>query len=270
MIIINFNGRFSSAAKYISENTSSIFPGSFLRPVTLLIRTSSIFSNIKIFFILLALVATGRKEVFAPRSNSRSLLLLLWPFANHIKLFLYSDGIGDEVNSCRLERFKNYSGFIGYDISLMEDNYFHKIPKKNILEDWADEITYAENGALLLIAKYPKEIPYPKSLVIKLYSLELNKYRSGISLLGSGDNEIIGELSKSFNIINIGPLTSLKKTLNIKLCLGLPSTAFITFLAKLPSANVQILDLLSHSEFEDAVVRNNRMKKIIKKWSCNS
>lgn len=217
------------------------------------------FSSLVYFSIYCFL--NNKKLLFAiPRSNSRAITLpITLVFKNFF--YTYSDGLGDAIHRFKLESLIYYLGHIGSK-KLHPKNIVLDIPIKRYFETWENKIVYDQNGPILIVVKYPKEINFDSEKLDHFYSNFIQRYKKNNQIILSGYfRESIS--NNKFKDIQIGPIYNIGNEIKVSKVIGFPSTLFLTFAKKLPKDNIIILTLPKCSADIISINKINRMRKIL-------
>lgn len=175
-----------------------------------------------------------------PRSNSRAIRLLvrLFPRATY---FSYSDGLGDSIHRFFMADRSNYAGHVGFPL-LGDLPLIHEIPLTECIEPWGQRIQHDPHGPVLVIAKTPKETAYDPLQVARLYQRTIAAVGRHRPVLMSGTVPGL-ILPEGVDARPIGSLMKLDAPLALSGAVGLPSTAFLTLVTRLPAASLHIMRL---------------------------
>jgi len=192
-----------------------------------------------------------------PRSNSRAIRLLTWlfPFARY---FSYSDGLGDSIHRFFLDGRTNYVGHVGFP-SLASQALIHEIPLSECIEPWGDCIAFDPLAPVLVIVKTPKETSFDAAHVARLYARTIGAVGKHRPVLISGGMPGL-VIPSGVDARPIGSLTALREPLALSGVVGLPSTAFLTLVTKLPTQRLRVMRLACRATHPDADRRIVSMK----------
>ncbi|WP_293408751.1 hypothetical protein [Piscinibacter sp.] len=192
-----------------------------------------------------------------PRSNSRAIQLLtrLFPRARY---FSYSDGLGDSIHRFYLQDSINYVGHVGFP-SLARQPLIHEIPLSECIEPWGDRIEFDPTAPVLVIVKTPKETNFDAAHVARLYERTIRVVARHRPVLISGGVPGLA-LPESIDARTIGSLMTLPGPLRISGAIGLPSTAFLTLVTRLPPQRLRVMRLCCRFTYPDADRRIVSMK----------
>lgn len=195
--------------------------------------------------------------VGVPRSNSRAIRLLvrLFPRATY---FSYSDGLGDSIHRFFMADRSNYAGHVGFPL-LGDLPLIHEIPLTECIEPWGQRVQHDPQGPVLVIAKTPKETAYEPAHLVRLYERTIAAVGRHRPVLMSGTLPGL-ILPEGVDVRPIGSLMKLDTPLALSGAVGLPSTAFLTLVTRLPASSIHILRLGCSRTHPDAHRRIASMK----------
>jgi hypothetical protein len=203
------------------------------------VSTKNPFSIIYAYIFLIFYTINHNEYCYAiHRTNSRALLFLS-KLCKKSFFYTYSDGIGDAIHQLQFNKNKKYLGHIGSDL-LNKKDLILNIPIKLYVENWYKRIKYWQKGGVLVILKYPLEVPFEKKQIVKLYADLFDNLSNEKIIYVSGNIDSI-DLRLWPNIIDIGYMTKLTSTIELSKVYGLPSTMFFTCAAKIHVKNINIL-----------------------------
>jgi hypothetical protein len=205
-------------------------------------------------------VFSANPMIGIPRSNSRAIRLLTWLFPS-ARYFSYSDGLGDSIHKFFMDGRRNYVGHVGFP-TLTAQAVIHEIPLSECIEPWGDFLVYDAAGPVLVIVKTPKETLFNPAHVARLYARTITAIGKHRPMLISGSMPGL-VLPSGVKASNIGSLMSLKEPLTLSGAVGLPSTAFLTLVTRIPLPNLHVMGLACQATHPDASHRIASMKRTL-------
>jgi hypothetical protein len=232
-------------------------------------ETRSLKSILHIILNLLIYRLCHTNFIFAiQRSNSRALLLLVKILFGK-KFYTYSDGIGDSIVKFKLEIHPDYIGHIGAKSLLVNKKNIIPVSPFAYIEQWRKYFEYNPKSPSLVILKNDKEVYFDKVAIANLINNLIEKLSRNNKVYVTG--KIDGFVFKNNpNIIDVGPITKLKKKLLISNVYGFPSTLFITFSKILPKKMIHILPSSKKEPIDgikDIILLRNCTLRVIKEIS---
>jgi hypothetical protein len=197
-----------------------------------------------------------------PRSNSRAVRLLTSLFFR-VRYFTYSDGLGDSIHRFYMEGARNYTGHVGFR-SLSPQLLIHEIPLTECIEHWGERIQFDVSAPVLVIVKTPKETTFDIEQVTRLYARTIKLLARHRPVLLSGGLPGL-QWPSSLDVRLLGPLNKIPETVAISGAVGLPSTAFLTLVTKLPASKMRIMRLCCERQHPDANKRIRSMKQTLER-----
>jgi hypothetical protein len=195
-----------------------------------------------------------------PRSNSRAIQLLTWLFPR-AHYFSYSDGLGDSIHRFFLDGRSNYVGHVGFP-SLASQALIHEIPLSECIEPWGDCIAFDASAPVLVIVKTPKETSFDVAHVARLYARTIAAVgRHRPVLISGGMPGLV--IPAGVDARPIGSLMGLREPLALSGAVGLPSTAFLTLVTKVPAQHLRVMRLACRATHPDADRRIVSMKRTL-------
>jgi hypothetical protein len=193
-----------------------------------------------IVYLLIYNIVYKKYILATHRSNSR-ILIVLTKICFKSYFYTFSDGIGDSIKTFNFEGNKKYLGHFGANYLNGKKNAVN-VPLKIYIEKWSSKVKFSENGAVMLIVKYPFEVSFISKNIVGLYSDLIKSIGKDKTIFVTGSIDLI-ELIKYENVVNIGPMYKLRKSIIISQVYGLPSTLFFTFASKIGGQNIHLLPL---------------------------
>lgn len=263
VLVISLIGHYERIAQYLfREDALRQYPG-VTSMVSLRVKPRSPMSMLKACTVIACyLLARQPLLIGIPRSNSRAIRLLTL-FFFRVRYFTYSDGLGDSIHRFYMEGASNYTGHVGFP-SLSSQKLIHEIPLTECLEPWGDRIQFDERAPVLLIVKTPKETTFDAEHVTRLYARTIKTLARHRPVLLSGGLPGL-QWSDSLDVRALGPLMKIPGTLSISGVVGLPSTAFLTLVTKLPASRMHIMRICCARHYPDADCRIRSMKQTLER-----
>lgn len=210
-----------------------------------------------IFTVAYHLIRHRGTMIGIPRSNSRAIQLIvrLFPTATY---FSYSDGLGDSIHRFFLAGRANYAGHVGFPV-LGDLPLIHHIPLTECIEPWGDRIVHDPSGPVLVIGKTPKETSYDPHHLARLYRRTIAAIGRHRPVLLTGS--VPGMATPAgIDLRTLGSLMKLDGPIAISGAVGLPSTAFLTLVMRLPVETLHVMRLGCARTHPDADRRIASMK----------
>lgn len=263
VLVVSLIGHYERIAQYLfRDDALRRYPG-VSSMVPLRVKPRSPWSLLKACAVMARhLLARRPLLVGIPRSNSRAVRLLTSLFFP-VRYFTYSDGLGDSIHRFYMEGAGNYVGHVGFP-SLSTQPLIHEIPFTECIEPWGERIRFEEGAPVLVIVKTPKETTFDAAHVTRLYARTIEKLARHRPVLLSGGLPGL-EWPDSLDVRSLGPLMKLPGTLPISGAVGLPSTAFLTLVTKLPAARMRIMRVCCARQYPDADRRIRSMKQTLER-----
>jgi hypothetical protein len=261
VLVVSLIGHYERIAQYLfRDDALRRYPG-ISSMVSLRLKPRNPYSLLKACAtIIWHLLARSPLLVGIPRSNSRAVRLLTSLFF-HLRYFTYSDGLGDSIHRFYMEGACNYVGHVGFP-NLSNWPLIHKIPIPECIEPWGAHIQFDERAPVLVIVKTPKESTFDAAHVIRLYSRTIVALARHRPVLMSGGLPGL-KWPDSLDVRSIGPLVELPTKLQVSGAVGLPSTAFLTLVTKLPTDKIRIMRICCARNHPETDRRIRSMKQTL-------
>lgn len=263
VLVISLVGHYERIAQYLFRDEAlRQYPG-LSSMVSLRVKPRSPWSLLKAYTLIARYLLVRQPLLIGiPRSNSRAVRLLTSIFFR-VRYFTYSDGLGDSIHRFYMEGASNYTGHVGFP-SLSSQLLIHEIPLTECIELWGDRIEFDERAPVLVIVKTPKETTFDAEHVTRLYARTIKALARHRPVLLSGGLPGL-HWPDSLDVRELGPLMKIPGTLSISGAVGLPSTAFLTLVTKLPASRMRIMRLCCARQYPDADRRNRSMKQTLER-----
>lgn len=258
ILVVSLIGHYERIAQYLLRDDGLRKLPWVAGTAPLRVRARSLVSMVKACGVIAYhLLVHDEPLIGIPRSNSRAIRLLTWVFSR-AKFFSYSDGLGDSVHRFYFESKANYVGHIGFS-SLAVRPLIHEIPLVECVEPWGRWIVHDPDGPVLVIVKVPKETRFDVQRLGRLYARTVAALGRSRTVLVSGG--LVGlSVPGVVSTQNVGALMNLSAPLAISGVVGLPSTAFLTLVTRLPMPCLRIMRLHCRNSFPDANQRITLMR----------
>lgn len=213
-------------------------------------------------FVLMAhhLLFRADPLIGIPRSNSRAIQLLVRLFPR-ARFFSYSDGLGDSIHSFFLAGSPRYVGHVGFP-SLAPLPLIHEIALAECIEPWGEHLVFDASAPVLVIVKTPKETSFDMAHLARHYARSIRAIGRHSGVLISGDMPGF-TVPDGVDARVIGSLMKQAGPLRISGAIGLPSTAFLTLVTKIPMQRLRIMRLACRATHPDAHRRIVSMKRTL-------
>ncbi len=263
VLVVSLIGHYERIAQYLfRDDALRQYPG-VSSMVSLRVKPRGPWSLLRACAVMARhVLARPALLVGIPRSNSRAVRLLTSLFFS-VRYFTYSDGLGDSIHRFYMEGARNYVGHVGFP-SLSTQPLIHEIPLTECIEPWGDRIEFDDSAPVLVIVKTPKETTFDAEHVTRLYARTIEALARHRPVLLSGGLPGL-EFPPSLDVRTLGPLMKLPGRLPISGAVGLPSTAFLTLVTKLPSERLRIMRLGCARRHPDADRRIRSMKQTLER-----
>jgi hypothetical protein len=263
ILVISLVGHYERVAQYLFHDDALRQYPSVSTMLVLRLKPRSLWSLLGACSVMSwYLLARPALLVGIPRSNSRALRLLTALFFR-IRYFSYSDGLGDSIHRFHMEGTRNYVGHVGFP-SLSIQPLIHEIPLTECVEPWGDHIEFDIDAPVLVLVKTPKETTFDAGHVIRLYARTIKALARHRPVLLSGALPGL-DFPATLDVRTLGPLMTLRCRVPISGAVGLPSTAFLTLVTRLPANRLRIMRLGCSRRFPDADQRIRFMKQTLER-----
>lgn len=261
MLLVSLIGHYERTAQHLAGRDGLGSYPALDGPFLLRLRARSAWSLLRSVLAVAYHAWTRPQPLLGiPRSNSRAIRLLTALFPR-LRVFSYSDGLGDTAHDFYLEGDARYVGHVGF-AHLSPRPLIHTIALKEAIEPWVHWITYDPAAPRLLIVKRPKEVNLDASRLARLHARAIAALARSGEVVLSGTIEGL-EHAATGRLRQIGPLMALDRPLAISCVAGLPSTAFLTLATRLPRERLRILRLACRHRHPEAQRRNLVMRQAL-------
>lgn len=264
LLIISLVGHYENIAFYLHEKKirDKIGVTSFNH---LRVHPKKIISIIYAIIYLLTYNIAYRNYILATHRSTSKILIFLTKLCFKSHFYTFSDGIGDFIKTFNFETNKKYLGHIGANYLNGKKNAVN-VPIKTYIEKWSSNIKFSKDGPVLFIVKYPFEVNFISKNIVSLYSDLINNFAKDKKIYITGRVDLI-DLVNHANVVNLGPMFNLRRTITISKVYGLPSTLFFTFASKIGVKNVYLLPL-NNFYFDKHAYKTLRLASIKIKEIC--